>query len=364
MNMADIFISYSSNDKSKIQAIATILRNNGWSVWWDKDIPAGKTFDSVIEEELNKARCVIVIWTQSSVNSEWVKNEASDALQRKVLVPVMLDEVKLPLAFRRIEAARLINWTGDLNHPELAVLLNAVSGRLDQEERKLTAEETTPAYHQQTAKQANGPGEKEGQYRLLLSKKKLIILGVIILFGLVVAKFFIGGTSRGNVVIKVADRQKKSVEQGQVKLHIGDYTFSRSINSEGEAVFSDISGKSVIQVEVTSPGYTKYMADTVVPSNRMIELVLSQLRLIHITGRVKTAAEMPVKNVEVSVDDTKYYGNSLTDGTYSIQLKDYTIGDRITMTASGNKDYEDKIVLLTITEPDMTVDFVLNPFHR
>jgi len=131
-------------------------------------------------------------------------------------------------------------------------------------------------------------------------------LGIIIVCGLAVAKLFIGSNSAGNVVIKVADGQKKPVMQGQVNLHIGDYTLSRSINSKGEAVFSDISGKSAIQVEVTSPGYTKYIADTVVPSGRMIELVLSQLRLIHITGRVKTAAEMPVKNVEVSVDDTKY----------------------------------------------------------
>ena len=362
--MADIFISYSNNDKSKVEAIATILTNNKWSVWWDKDIPPGKTFDTVIEEELNKALCVIVIWTQSSVNSEWVKNEASDAVQRKILVPVMLDEVKIPLAFRRVEAARLLNWNGDPNHPELTVLLNAVSGILNQGERKQIAKETASAYYLQTAKQADGTSKKEGQHRVLLSKKTLIILGVIVACSLVAAKFFIGSTSAGNIVIKVSDRQKKPVMQGQVKLHIGDYTLSRSINNEGEAVFSDIPGKSAIQVEVASPGYTKYMADTTVPSGRMIELVLSQLRLIHITGRVKTAAEIPVKNVEVSVDDTKYYDNSLTDGTYSIQLKDYTIGDRITMTASGNKDYEDKIVPLAITGPDMTVDFVLNPVHR
>lgn len=361
--MADIFISYSGNDKSKVEAIATILRKSGWSVWWDKDIPAGKTFDTVIEEELNKALCVIVIWTQSSVNSEWVKNEANDAVQRKIMVPVMLDEVKIPLAFRRVEAARLINWNGDRNHPELAVLLNAVSGILNQDAKEQTAKETTAVYNLQAAQQANAKNKKKGERRFALSKKTLLILGVIIVGSLVAAKLFMGSTSAGNVVVKVFDRQNKPVMQGQVKLHIGDYTLSRSINSEGEAVFSDIPGKSAIQVEVASPGYTKYMADTTVPSGGMIELVLSQLRLIRITGRVKTAAEMPVKNVEVSVDDTKYYDNSLTDGTYSIQLKDYTIGDRITITASGNKGYEDKIMPLTITGPDMTVDFILNPVH-
>src|SRR5205814_8926464 len=155
---------------------------------------------------------------------------------------------------------------------------------LNQDAKEQTAKETTAVYNLQAAQQANAKKKKKGERRFALSKKTLLILGVIIVGSLVADKLFMGSTSAGNVVVKVFDRQNKPVMQGQVKLHIGDYTLSRSINSEGEAVFSDIPGKSAIQVEVASPGYTKYMADTTVPSGGMIELVLSQLRLIRITG--------------------------------------------------------------------------------
>jgi hypothetical protein len=80
-------------------------------VWWDRDIPPGKTFDEVIEEALASAKCVIVLWSRESVQSEWVKAEASEAAKRRVLVPILADEVKIPLEFRRIQSARLIDWT-------------------------------------------------------------------------------------------------------------------------------------------------------------------------------------------------------------------------------------------------------------
>ena len=80
-------------------------------MWWDRDIPPGKTFDEVIEEALASAKCVIVLWSRESVQSEWVKAEASEAAKRRVLVPILADDVKIPLEFRRIQSARLIDWT-------------------------------------------------------------------------------------------------------------------------------------------------------------------------------------------------------------------------------------------------------------
>ena len=99
--MADIFISYSSEDKTNVRLIAELLEQQGWTVWWDRQIPIGQRFDSVIEEELVKAYCVIVIWTRRSVASEWVKNEANEASRLGKLVPLLLEDVPLPLAFKQ-----------------------------------------------------------------------------------------------------------------------------------------------------------------------------------------------------------------------------------------------------------------------
>ncbi|HZN45149.1 MAG TPA: toll/interleukin-1 receptor domain-containing protein, partial [Nitrospiraceae bacterium] len=56
---------------------ADALESRGWSVWWDREIPIGENFDRVIEQELNAARCAVVLWSKESVRSRWVRAEAS-----------------------------------------------------------------------------------------------------------------------------------------------------------------------------------------------------------------------------------------------------------------------------------------------
>jgi hypothetical protein len=126
--MTDIFISYASPDRARAREIANLLSERGWSVWWDRDIKAGQTFDEVIERELETANNVVVLWSQASIASEWVKNEAAVAAQRRVLLPVLLDDVKIPLEFRRKQTADLIGWDGDPSHRGLQALLEALRG--------------------------------------------------------------------------------------------------------------------------------------------------------------------------------------------------------------------------------------------
>jgi len=128
--MSDIFLSYKSEDRAKAQIIAEALERNGYSVWWDRVIPPGRTFDDVIEEELDAAKCLVVLWSKESVNSEWVRTEASEGRRRKILIPVLIEDVTPPLAFRLIEAAKLIDWGGTLPNPEFDLLLGSVSGML------------------------------------------------------------------------------------------------------------------------------------------------------------------------------------------------------------------------------------------
>lgn len=112
--MSDIFISYSSADRERARLMAQSLEQRGWSVWWDREIPPGRAYDDVIEEALGAAKCVVVLWSKTSTASSWVKNEASDAMQRKVLIPALIDEnVKIPLEFRRLQAADLSRWQGE-----------------------------------------------------------------------------------------------------------------------------------------------------------------------------------------------------------------------------------------------------------
>ena len=98
--MSDIFISYASEDRPWAQRLAKALEAQGWSIWWDRNIPPGKNFDEVIEAELDVSRCVIVIWSKVSVAKRWVRVEAEEGLKRGVLIPVHFEDVQVPLAFR------------------------------------------------------------------------------------------------------------------------------------------------------------------------------------------------------------------------------------------------------------------------
>lgn len=120
---ADIFISYAKHDRSLAEELATSLRREGYSVWWDTSILTGENYRDTILRELAGAKAVIVIWTERSVKSEWVISEAQRALAQGKLLPVReagLDENAIPPPFE-------IRQTADLGN--LAAILAAVKER-------------------------------------------------------------------------------------------------------------------------------------------------------------------------------------------------------------------------------------------
>lgn len=124
--MSDIFLSYAKEDKGRAKALAETLQSYGWSVWWDAEIPPGQTWDEMIEQELTTAKCVIVMWSQQSIGKHWVRTEATLALERGVLVPVLIENVLPPLAFRRIQAAPLFDWNRQREHDGFDQLLGVI----------------------------------------------------------------------------------------------------------------------------------------------------------------------------------------------------------------------------------------------
>src|SRR5262245_45440410 len=108
--MADIFISYAREDRERVLPLADALSAHGWSVWWDREIQAGKAFDEVIASALADARCVVVVWSRQSVASNWVRDEAEEGRRRGILIPVLFDETHPPLGFGRIQFVDLSDW--------------------------------------------------------------------------------------------------------------------------------------------------------------------------------------------------------------------------------------------------------------
>jgi len=161
--MSDIFISYASEDRSRAQMLSQNLERRGWSVFWDRTIPFGKTWRETIERELVNARCVIVLWSKTSIESGWVQEEADDAKRRGVLVPILIEKVQPPMGFRSIQAADLVGWSAAGPAPVFDRLLAdiaALIGRLPKEAEETHAETGFEQKRETFERRSAQPGPK------------------------------------------------------------------------------------------------------------------------------------------------------------------------------------------------------------
>lgn len=153
--MTDIFLSYTERDRDTARRVAEALGSAGWSVWWDRRIPAGKTWRSVLEHALEDMRCMVVLWSTKSVESEWVYEEATEGRRQGKLVPVMIEAVRPPAGFREIQAADLTGWDGSPDFAGLRMLLSDLEHLLGKPAVN-TADGTSP-----TSRHAAGPAPAE-----------------------------------------------------------------------------------------------------------------------------------------------------------------------------------------------------------
>ncbi len=126
--MNDIFISYARADREVVQRLSAALENAGYAVWWDRMISGGQTFAARIEEELNKSKAVLVVWSEASVQSEWVRDEASVGRDAGKLIPVTLDGVTPPLGFGQRHAINFSDWRGGADDAPFVDLLTSLRG--------------------------------------------------------------------------------------------------------------------------------------------------------------------------------------------------------------------------------------------
>ncbi|MDE2566223.1 MAG: toll/interleukin-1 receptor domain-containing protein, partial [Burkholderiales bacterium] len=126
--MADVFLSYASEDRAAAAAVAAAIQSRGRSVWWDRVIPPGRQYDEVIEEQVKAAHCVVVLWSKASAASRWVKNEAAEALEHDTLVPALIEPaVAIPFEFRRVQAADFTAWREGLAGPAVDAVMAAIA---------------------------------------------------------------------------------------------------------------------------------------------------------------------------------------------------------------------------------------------
>jgi len=125
--MSEIFISYARSTASYAQAVTEALRALGYGVWLDEELPAHRGYSDVIEEHLDVAKAVVVIWSDEAVKSQWVRAEANRGREQNKLVQLVIDGAALPLPFDQIQCANLAGWAGDLRAPGWRKVIGSIA---------------------------------------------------------------------------------------------------------------------------------------------------------------------------------------------------------------------------------------------
>ena len=117
--MSQVFISYSHEDKPKATAMAAALEAAGHTVWWDNELLPGDRFAATLAERIDRAEAVVVMWSRTSIQSDYVCDEADRARIAGRLTPVLIDAVRPPVGFGQLHTHDLSGWSGAAEDPVL-----------------------------------------------------------------------------------------------------------------------------------------------------------------------------------------------------------------------------------------------------
>jgi TIR domain len=171
--MSDIFISYKREEQATARKLANALESESWTVWWDPKLRAGEHFDDVIEKALDEAKCVIVMWSELSVQSRYVRDEATHALERGKLVPLAIETVELPFRFKGVQMLSLLGWDGSKDLREFRRLVEDIAAivgppvteakRKDENKGRNRVQQKTPTQRRRKKKRPEQWPEQEAK---------------------------------------------------------------------------------------------------------------------------------------------------------------------------------------------------------
>lgn len=114
-SVADIFLIYGREDENIARKLVEHLETR-WSVWWDRYIT--ERFLDEIPVEIEKAQCVVVLWSKTSRVKDFVRDEVQLAKDQDVrVVSATLDGSNPSLGFGGYTTTSLQGWNGKVDHP-------------------------------------------------------------------------------------------------------------------------------------------------------------------------------------------------------------------------------------------------------
>jgi hypothetical protein len=99
-----VFLSHSSHDNEFVRKLAEDLKSQGIQVWFDEwEIKVGDSLNNKIAEGIKSSGWLVIILSQNSVKSAWVRKELNAALEAELkreqvfILPAIIDDCEIPL---------------------------------------------------------------------------------------------------------------------------------------------------------------------------------------------------------------------------------------------------------------------------
>lgn len=124
LSPSQVFISVKTEDNAVAAKLNKALTALGYDVWWQgEDLKSGQDWHGEINQAIPAAGAVVVLWSEKSMASSWVRHEASQGIAKGTYTPVRIEAIEIPRPYDRVQAIDLMNWDGTANHAGFQNLL-------------------------------------------------------------------------------------------------------------------------------------------------------------------------------------------------------------------------------------------------
>jgi hypothetical protein len=129
--MFDVFLSYHQKDEHIALLFYQLFKSCNFNPFFAKvSIPPGADISTCIKQSIKKSNSLVVLWSKTSVEAEWVIAEARYAWKQKKIIPVFIESFEtdlLPFELQFLRAVDLSDWKGDPDDEHFKLILNKVA---------------------------------------------------------------------------------------------------------------------------------------------------------------------------------------------------------------------------------------------
>ena len=149
----DVFICYSSKDKTTADAVCAVLESEGIRCWIaPRDILAGMSYGEAIVDAIHTAKALVLVFSGHANASPQIEREVERAINQRIPV--------IPLRIEDVAPDKALEYFLSTPH-----WLDAITPPLERHSKNSRGADQSPDRHRLQGRRASGQGRSGGHQR-------------------------------------------------------------------------------------------------------------------------------------------------------------------------------------------------------